>query len=272
MPHSKQKIFNSVFKLNGFDEDDFLQNYWQQKPLLIKGGLIDFESPLSPNELAGLACEEDIESRLIRGNNTNGFELIHGPLDEKIFETLPENNWTILVQAVDHYVAKVAEIVNYFHFLPRWRIDDIMVSYATTGGSTGPHYDNYDVFLIQGAGSRQWQVGTKYSNHSKLRENKQLHLLANFEPLQEWTLNSGDILYLPPGYGHWGVSLCDECMTYSVGFRAPSYTEILSSFCDDKISKLNEQLRYSEPGLPNKYTPEKLLKPPSKIFKIFYIN
>lgn len=241
--------------LNNFDIDDFLTNYWQKKPLLIRAGLANFDFVLEPDDLAGMACEEDIESRLIQGNQSTGYECSNGPLDEAVFGTLPEQDWSILVQAVDHYVPEVATLLDYFRFVPNWRIDDIMVSYATDGGSAGPHFDNYDVFLIQGLGQRRWKLGDKCDSHTPTIEHEHLRLLRDFKTNEEWLLNPGDILYIPPGFSHWGIAEGEHCMTYSVGFRAPSYGEIYSDFCDDQLSFITEHHRFSDPDLQNNQNP-----------------
>ena len=244
-----------MFSLSHFNAQEFLQEYWQKKPLLIKGALSSTDFPLSPDELAGMACEEEIESRLIVGNAEQGYELSNGPFKESLFSKLPEKNWTLLVQAVDHYIPEVAALLNYFRFIPNWRIDDVMVSYAAEGGSAGPHYDNYDVFLIQGLGSRRWQLGPRYDANSKLQKHEQLKLLADFSSEQEWLLEPGDILYLPPLLGHWGISASDDCMTYSVGFRAPSVAELLADFCDDRLAQLTDDSRYTDTFLETSANP-----------------
>ncbi|MCR8921820.1 cupin domain-containing protein [Dasania sp. GY-MA-18] len=240
--------------LSNFDKDDFLKNYWQKKPLLIRNALPDFHSPLSPDELAGLACEEDIESRLIVGADQQ-WQLTHGPLEDHHFEALPEREWTLLVQAVDHWMPEVASLIDNFNFIPYWRIDDIMVSYAADGGSVGPHYDNYDVFLVQGLGQRRWQLG-QYCHDSEAHiPHEQLKILQHFDSQQEWLLNPGDILYVPPRYAHWGVGAGEDCMTYSVGFRAPSHSEILSHFCDFQLAQLNQQQRFQDPAIASNQPP-----------------
>ncbi|WP_344057210.1 cupin domain-containing protein, partial [Nocardioides hwasunensis] len=146
--------------LGGLSAADFLRDYWQRKPLLIRGAFPDFACPLAPDELAGLACEAGVEARLVEEQGPQGpWQVSHGPFDETTFARLPEQEWTLLVQAVDHYVPEVAELLGSFDFLPRWRLDDIMISYAPPGGSVGPHVDQYDVFLLQGSGQRRWQLG-----------------------------------------------------------------------------------------------------------------
>lgn len=241
--------------LSNFDIERFLNDYWQKKPLLIKAALAGYNFPLTPDDLAGMACEPGIESRLIIGDESQGYQLTNGPLAEDTFKNLPEKNWTILVQSVDHYIPEVSQLLNYFRFIPNWRIDDVMVSYAAEGGSAAPHFDNYDVFLIQGRGQRRWKVGAKYSSDSQFQDNDDLQLLAGFIAEQEWVLDVGDILYLPPSYGHWGIGEGNECMTYSVGFRAPSQAELLADFCDEKLSLLSEELRYTDPELNARANP-----------------
>ena len=242
------------YAINNLDIDVFLREYWQQKPLLIRAAMPDFDNPLSPDELAGLACEPDVESRIVSQRGQD-WQLQLGPFDEGTFAQLPEHDWTLLVQAVDHIVPEAAELLNYFRFIPNWRLDDVMASYATTGGSVGPHYDNYDVFLLQGAGQRHWRVGAPFAPGDTLLPHDQLRLIENFQGQQEWTLEPGDMLYLPPLYSHWGVALSDDCMTYSVGFRAPSQGEMLSDFCDHQIQKLSDEQRYSDANLPRQNNP-----------------
>jgi 50S ribosomal protein L16 3-hydroxylase len=245
------------YRINNFDIEDFLKNYWQQKPLLIRNAFIDFQNPLSPDELAGLSCEEEIESRLIT-KESNNWQLEHGPFPDSKFSTLQKNNWTLLVQAVDHYVPDVAELLNFFRFIPNWRIDDVMVSYATVGGSVGPHYDNYDVFLLQGSGHRQWELGPRYDSQTERLDNEDLRLIKNFQTKEEWILNPGDLLYIPPLYGHWGTSTSNDCMTYSIGFRAPSYAELISDYCDKTIEGLKDELRINDAGLKLQKNPGEL--------------
>ena len=205
--------------------DDFLSDYWQQRPLLIRNALpIADNPPLEPDQLAGLALEEWIESRLI---NSQTWQVEHGPLDPERFTTLPERDWTLLVQAVDLWLPEVAALLDSVDFLPRWQIDDIMVSYAAPGGNVGPHVDNYDVFLLQGLGRRHWQIETTARQHRAASPSSALRLVDDFNADSEWVLEPGDLLYLPPQFAHHGIAL-DPCMTYSIGFRAPSSVEILN--------------------------------------------
>ncbi len=207
---------------------------------------IDFEDPLEAEELAGLALEETVESRLITVAAEQNYSLRHGPFQDADFLRLPENNWTLLVQAVDQLVPAVAAIKLAFSFLPAWRIDDIMVSHAVPGGGVGPHLDQYDVFLIQGAGKRRWKLGGKGTEDSLESTDSGLKLLRDFKTEQELILECGDVLYIPPGFSHWGVAetagLC-----YSVGFRAPSQADLVESFSDLLIDQQSAFNRFEDP-------------------------
>ena len=236
------------------DVNSFLQNYWQQKPLIIRSAFNNFISPISAEELAGLSMEQDIESRIILEKGQNSWELQHGPFSEDDFRCLPESKWTLLVQAVDHWLPEVRQLLNHFRFLPSWRMDDIMISYATDGGSVGPHYDHYDVFLLQAQGKRLWKTGPKYSEDSSLLRHPSLKILSEFKTLEEHILEPGDMLYLPPGVGHHGVAL-GECITISIGFRAPSHRDILMQFTDFVADQLPDHCRYSDPDLEQPGTP-----------------
>lgn len=229
---------------------EFLNEYWQKKPLLIRNAFPDFTPPISADELAGLACEPEVESRLIQQDSQGKhWQLQHGPFDESTFSQLPASHWTLLVQAVDHWVPEAQALLERFRFIPRWRIDDLMVSFATQGGGVGPHYDNYDVFLLQASGRRRWEIGGEYGEHSPRRTDTPVLILPTWEPEQCFTLEPGDILYLPPRIGHNGIALSDDCMTYSVGFRAPSHAEILRSFTDFVGEQLSAEMRYQDADL-----------------------
>lgn len=227
--------------------DNFLATYWQQQPLLIRGAMADYQSPVSADELAGLSLENPVESRLVT-HFDGKYALSQGPLDEKIFSTLPDQDWTLLVQAVDLWVPEVADLLDAFDFLPRWRVDDIMVSYATVGGSVGPHVDQYDVFLLQVDGAREWLVGDGNSDLPATIDEGGLKLLPAFDPVERWTLQAGDMLYLPPGVPHWGISQDNDCITYSIGFRAPMLGEMLTDLAFEIIAQDNDQ-PYRDPPL-----------------------
>ena len=231
--------------LGGLTAREFLHDYWQKKPLLIRQALPDFESPISPDELAGLALEEEIESRLVIEHGQKPWELRRGPFAEDDFKDLPARDWTLLVQAVDQFIPQVAELLENFRFLPSWRIDDVMISFAAPGGGVGPHYDNYDVFLLQAHGQRRWKIGQMCDAESPVLEHADLRILAEFNETDEWVLEPGDMLYLPPRLAHYGIAE-DDCMTYSVGFRAPSAAEVLTHFTDFLSQFLSNEERYSD--------------------------
>ena len=231
--------------LGGITAREFLRDYWQKKPLLIRQAIPDFECPIDADELAGLALEEEVESRLVIEHGERPWELRRGPFAEDAFSTLPEREWTLLVQAVDQFVPEVAELLEHFRFLPSWRIDDVMISFAAPGGSVGPHFDNYDVFLLQAQGKRNWKIGQMCNSESPLLQHADLRILAEFEESAEWVLEPGDMLYLPPRLAHFGIAE-DDCMTYSVGFRAPSAAEVLTHFTDFLSQYLTDEERYTD--------------------------
>jgi 50S ribosomal protein L16 3-hydroxylase len=235
-------------KLENFDSALFLRDFWQKKPLLIRNAFQSWCNPLEPDELAGLACEEEVESRLVTRKGGD-WQLEHGPFAEDRFNRLGKQGWTLLVQAVDQYVPGVAALLEPFRFVPNWRIDDVMVSYAADGGGVGPHFDQYDVFLIQGLGNRRWRIGGRCDRTSALVSNEDLRLLASFEASEEWILEPGDILYVPPGVAHEGVAVGPDCMTYSIGFRAPSRGDLIAHWSEHLLDGLEDEDRYSDPGL-----------------------
>lgn len=238
--------------LGQISREDFLRDYWQKKPLLIRQALPDFIPPLEIDELAGLSLEEGVESRIVMEQGPDGpWQLFDGPFEEDFLQALPEHNWTLLVQAVDHLLPEVGDLIQAFDFLPRWRVDDIMISYAPTGGSVGPHIDYYDVFLLQASGQRRWQLGQFCDENTELRQDTRLKILTDFQahPEMDWVLEPGDLLYLPPQLAHWGTSLSQDCTTWSVGFRALSAEEILCGAADFIGERLKEDQRYSDADL-----------------------
>jgi len=252
--------------LGDFPLDTFLAEYWQKKPLLIRQALPGIKPPIAADELAGLACEEEVESRLIiQDAVSDQWELTHGPFADVTFSTLPTTHWTLLVQAVDHWVPAAAEFLAKFYFIPSWRVDDLMISYSGDKGGVGPHYDNYDVFLVQVSGRRQWEVGGIYDETSPRRPDAPVKILTEWEPKHCWTLEPGDLLYVPPQVGHSGIAVGEDCMTCSVGFRAPSHRDILLDFPEYIGEQLNEEVRYADPDLvsqvnPGQITPEAVKK------------
>lgn len=233
----------------GMDADAFLKNYWQKQPLLVRQALPDAIGLLTPEELAGLALEEGVESRLILETaGSTPWELRTGPFSEKTFQQLPATHWTLLVQAVDHYAPEIASLLDRFAFIPGWRVDDIMISYAPQGGSVGPHYDQYDVFLIQLQGERHWQIGPVCDENTARMPHEKLRLLADMPVSEEWTLSAGDMLYLPPGMAHNGVAQ-NDCLTLSIGFRAPSLSRMLEHFTDHCLQRPGIHQLYADPDL-----------------------
>ena len=225
--------------------DTFLKEYWHKKPLLIRGAIPNFEGFLTPNELAGLACEEDVQSRLVSYQKKQ-WKLEQGPFPEKRFAKLPERDWTLLVQSVNHHMQEGNDLLQQFNFIPHARLDDLMVSYAPDGGGVGPHFDSYDVFLLQGCGQRLWRMSEQ--KDLSLVAGAPLRILQSFHSEQEWTLSAGDMLYLPPHVAHWGIAIGD-CMTYSIGFRAPSAEELSGEFLNYLQMRRELLGRYSDPDL-----------------------
>ncbi|MDY7219169.1 cupin domain-containing protein [Denitrificimonas sp. JX-1] len=234
--------------LGGISAEVFLRDYWQKKPLLIRQAIPDFINPIDGNDLAGLSLEELVESRIILEHGETPWQLKQGPFDEDTYNNLPERDWTLLVQAVDQFSPEVAQILAHFQFLPSWRIDDVMISYAAPGGSVGPHFDNYDVFLLQTDGQRTWKTGQMCDADTPLLNHPDLRILDTFEQVEEWTLEPGDMLYLPPRLAHWGIAKT-ECMTWSVGFRAPSSAEVISHYADFVARFLPDEQRYSDANM-----------------------
>jgi 50S ribosomal protein L16 3-hydroxylase len=231
--------------LKGLTPAQFLAEYWQKKPLLIKNAISNFNGLLSPDELAGLACEDEVQSRIVKYKKGKWIAE-HGPFDEADFSKLTdkptaENNWTLLVQSVNHHLPEGAALLQLFDFIPHARLDDLMVSYAPNGGGVGPHFDSYDVFLLQGQGKRIWRISEQ--TNLSLVEGAPLRILQNFDTAQEWLVESGDLLYLPPHLAHWGIAVTDNgvnCMTYSIGFRAPKNQELATEFLGFMQDQLNQ--------------------------------
>jgi 50S ribosomal protein L16 3-hydroxylase len=307
------EISANAKRMLGMPPARFLRDYWQKRPLLIRGAFVHFKNPVAPNDLAGLACEELALARIVieestapsprasfsrsasstaklikreslsaeasrspiaklkpmdsrfRGSDVersgNGvgnrmdtpapasrWILRNGPFAESDFATLPKTHWTLLVQDVDKWDADVAALLQPFDFLPSWRIDDVMISYAEDGGSVGAHVDQYDVFLLQGLGRRRWQISIDPEAPKTFRDDTELRLLREFAPTHEWVLEPGDMLYLPPGVPHHGVAL-GACMTYSIGMRAPSQAELLVDFAETLAESVPETSRLTDPDL-----------------------
>jgi len=231
------------------DSRKFVRHYWQKKPCVLRNAIPGFESIISPEELAGLACEEDVHCRLVlEKGGEHPWQLRYGPFEEQDFLDLPESHYSLLVSECEKWIPGLDDLVDQFRFIPDWRIDDLMISYAPAGGSVGAHVDQYDVFLLQALGSRRWQYDESRSPDAPVIEGLELAILQDFSPEREVVLNPGDILYLPPGLAHHGVAL-EPCMTYSIGFRAPTATQALESFAFEYECNAIEAQRYQDADL-----------------------
>ncbi len=235
---------------------DFIQRYWQKRPVVLKRGFANFIDPISPDELAGLAMESEVDSRLV--SHLDGkWQVSHGPFDS--YDHMGESNWSLLVQAVNHWHEPASALMRPFRVLPDWRVDDLMISFSVPGGGVGPHLDQYDVFIIQGIGRRRWRVGEK----TPMKQHCPHPDLLQVDPFQaiiDEELEPGDILYIPPGFPHEGYSL-ENSMNYSVGFRAPSARELISGFADFVLSRELGSRRYADPDVPARDNPADILAP-----------
>jgi 50S ribosomal protein L16 3-hydroxylase len=231
--------------LNGLTPAQFLHRHWQKRPLLARGSLPEFANLLDRQSLIDLALSPEAESRLVMRQGRQ-WTVRHGPFRRRDFTALPQRDWTLLVQGVDLLLPRAKDLLSKFSFIPYARLDDLMVSYAPPGGGVGPHFDSYDVFLLQGEGRRRWQVGNQ--RDLALVDGAPLKILSRFRPAREWTLEAGDLLYLPPRCAHDGVALSD-CITLSVGFRAPSAQDLCSRFLDFLQDHLDASGIYADPGL-----------------------
>jgi 50S ribosomal protein L16 3-hydroxylase len=223
----------------------FLREHWQKRPLLVRGAFPGFADPLSIREVLALAASPDAESRVVRREGKH-WSLAHGPFTKAELARRPERDWTVLVQDTNHFSDRAAQLLSRFSFVPHARVDDLMVSYAVPGGTVGPHVDSYDVFLIQGRGRRLWQVSRQ--EDLSFVPGLDLRILRRFEPEAEWVLGPGDMLYLPPDVAHYGIAQT-QCLTWSVGFRAPSDAELAAGFLDYLGERLALEGRYGDPGL-----------------------
>jgi 50S ribosomal protein L16 3-hydroxylase len=231
--------------LGGLSPTQFLRDYWQKKPLLVRQAIPGFCGVLSQPEILRLARDEDIESRLVT-QQRGQWSMQRGPLSNATIKLLPKTNWTILIQDLNHHIAAGRDLLREFSFIPHARLDDLMVSYALPGGGVGPHFDSYDVFLLQGSGERCWRISAQ--TDLALRPNVPLKILKNFKAEQEWTLAPGDMLYLPPNIAHEGTAL-SECTTYSIGFRAPSAQELAFNFLNFLQDELQLDGMYGDADL-----------------------
>ncbi|BCL74811.1 hypothetical protein JHS3_05470 [Jeongeupia sp. HS-3] len=229
--------------LGGITPEQFLAEYWQKKPLLIRQAWTDFPELIDLARLTELACSDDAESRLLECRNGK-WSLEHGPFEPRRLARLPATDWTLLVSNVNNHVGHINDLLYRFNFLPYYRLDDLMISYAPPGGTVGPHYDSYDVFLLQVGGSKRWQISS--DDAGNFVEDAPIRVLKDFTAEQEWILEHGDMLYLPPKYAHYGVAL-DPGMTYSIGFRAPKTQEIADKFLEFIQDELCLDGMYADP-------------------------
>jgi 50S ribosomal protein L16 3-hydroxylase len=249
--------------LGGLTAQQFMSRYWQKKPLLIRQAIPHFKPPISRAELFSLAKASDVESRLVQRSRKKGgktqWNLQKGPFKRSELPALTQKDWTLLVQGVNLHHPMADHLLSLWHFIPKARLDDLMISFATDGGGVGPHFDSYDVFLLQASGKRRWQIGA--NKNAKWVSDAPLKILSDFTPDQEFVLEAGDMLYLPPQYAHDGVAM-GECMTYSIGFKAPESLALVREVLVRYLDRLSEdeslkRLLYSdasqkataEPGL-----------------------
>ena len=244
--------------LGGLSPEHFMRRHWHKKPLLVRQAFTDFAPPVSRADLFNLAAQDEVESRLVV-RSEQGWRLRHGPFARRGLPPLSRPAWTLLVQGLDLHVPAAHALLSHFRFVPDARMDDLMVSYASDGGGVGPHLDAYDVFLIQVQGRRRWQIGRVADD--RLVQGLPLKILQHFVPEQEWVLEPGDMLYLPPRWGHDGVAVGGDCMTCSVGFRSPSRAEVAGELLarladvDEDAWGVRGALRYRDPTQPATQTP-----------------
>jgi len=248
------RMKNTLPLLGNLSVHEFLRDYWQKKPLLVRAALPQFNGLLTPQQTIKLACTEEVQARLVT-QPQGGFALQQSPFSAKDFKGLSKLPWTVLVQGLNHHLPEATELLKKFAFIPHARLDDLMVSYAPKGGGVGPHFDSYDVFLLQGMGHRRWQISTQ-ADHEMI-EGAPLRILKNFKVEQEWILAPGDMLYLPPHCAHNGIAE-DECMTYSIGFRTPAYQELAEQFLVYLQDRICVAGMYADPDLKTQQHPSEI--------------
>lgn len=243
----------SHYKLTNFDAKAFIATYWQKKPVILKGAIDSFIDPIDENDLAGLALEEGMDSRIISRCGQQ-WTMAQGPFNE--FENYCKDQWTLLVQGVEHLIQDTQPLLNLFSFIPNWRIDDLMVSYSVAGAGVGPHLDQYDVFIIQGKGKRRWQVGER-GQYETIYPHPKLTQIEGFDPIIDEVLEPGDIIYIPPGFPHNGVAE-NECMNYSIGFRAPDQRQLFENIADFMLDSNFIGERYQDPAMKSRKNPAQI--------------
>jgi 50S ribosomal protein L16 3-hydroxylase len=238
--------------LGGLSPQAFLRRHWQKRPLLVRGAMPGSSDMITKSALCALAARDDVESRLVErvrdrtGRGGGGYRVTHGPLSRSCMPRADARDWTLLVSGVNHHNAQAEQLLRRFAFIPQARLDDVMVSYAARGGGVGPHFDSYDVFLVQGRGRRRWRLARR--RPFALVKGAPLKLIAGFQAEDEVVLEPGDLLYLPPGWGHDGTAP-EPCFTYSIGFRAPRGGELAAAFLDHLHERGLPDAVYRDPGL-----------------------
>lgn len=234
--------------LGGKTAHQFLSRHWQKRPLLVRNAIPDFKAVTQAAELFRLAADDDVESRIV-SRQRGKWSIAHGPFRAADFKRMPAVDWTLLVQGLNLHNTAADRLLHEFSFIPYARLDDVMASYAVPGGGVGPHIDSYDVFLLQGMGRRLWRIGPpRNANDTEFVENIGLRILKHFEPEEEYLVENGDLLYLPPGWAHDGIAL-DNCITYSIGFRAPARRELAAEFLTRYAEGLDLPGLYRDPDL-----------------------
>jgi 50S ribosomal protein L16 3-hydroxylase len=241
--------------LGGLSPQQFLAEYWQKKPLLVRNALPGFKGLVSRDDMLELAGREEVESRFV--SQAGGWTIEHGPFARAALRRKAKP-WTVLVQSLNLVLPAADELMRRFSFIPYARLDDLMVSYATDGGGVGPHFDSYDVFLIQGIGKRRWRIGNQ--KDQTLIDGLPLRILKDFQPVHDWVLEAGDMLYLPPEWAHDGIAV-GECMTYSVGFRAAPAQDLAEQFLMFLQDRICLSGRYRDPGLKRQRHPAEIGAP-----------
>ena len=238
--------------LGGLSPAQFMRRYWQKKPLLIRNAFPGFTPFVNRQALFAMAADEVVESRMIV-HKASGWTLRHGPFARTVFPPLKQPRWTLLVQGVDLHLDTGRELLERFRFVPDARLDDLMISWASDGGGVGPHFDSYDVFLLQASGQRHWRIGRQ--KDLSLEPDVPLKILSHFEPEEEHLLNPGDMLYLPPRWAHDGVAVGDDCMTYSIGFRVPQRGGLAGELLQRMADEFDDTTLYRDPDQAATDTP-----------------
>lgn len=238
---------------------EFFEVYWQKKPCLLRQAIAGFENAFNRQELYEIASQPQVESRVVLEKDGDyPWQVLHGPFDIEDFKELPPDHWSLLIQNAEHYLQSAHSLLDKFNFIPNWRVDDLMISYAPDAGSVGPHFDSYDVFLYQAMGERSWSINRDGYDDSSCIDGLDLRIIDGFQAQEEFTLLPGDMLYLPPGIGHHGIAI-GESMTCSIGFRAPSSHELLSGFVD-YVLQHQIDTRYTDPDLTQRKYPGEISK------------